>query len=302
MSKVTVIDTGSNAIRLAIAKEKGTDFELLFKHRESIRLGTDVFTLGRVSDELLAQTVAAFKRFKKISDDYKVENIKAIATSAMRDAKNQKEVVKAIFEGSGIQLDVISGERESDLVFKAIRHQMDLKKDNTLLIDIGGGSVELVAVQKGEIIKSKSFPLGTVRLLSALKEDPVAYHAPIKAIEGKLTEAINFIRELKMDFHFCVGIGGNIERMGKVNTLLTGKSNSKLITLPELIQMYDILTPFSVGKRMKEFDLKADQADVIVPAIALCIHFMQFAFTQELHVPSVGIKDGLILEELKILR
>jgi len=277
VAKVTVIDAGSNAIRLAIAKDKGPDFELLYKHRESIRLGNDVFSQGKISDELLFHTVNAFKRFKKISEEYKSDNIKAIATSAMR-------------EGSGIQLDVISGERESDLVFKAIRHQMDLKKDNALLIDIGGGSVELVAVQKGDIVKAKSFPLGTVRLLNSLKDDVVAYHSPIKAIEGKLTEAIN------------LGIGGNIERMGKVNTLLTGKDSNKLVTLPELIKMYDTLTPFSVGKRMKEFDLKSDQADVIVPAIALCIHFMQFAFAQNLHIPSVGIKDGLILEELKILR
>lgn len=304
MAKVTVIDAGSNAIRLAIAKDKGDDFELLYKHRESIRLGSDVFTQGKISDELLTHTVNAFKRFKKVSEEYKSDNIQAIGTSALRDAKNQKEVVKAIFEGSGIQLQVISGDRESDLVFKAIRHQMDLKKDNALLIDIGGGSVELVAVQKGEIIKGRSFPLGTVRLLSSLKDDPVAYHAPIKAIEGKLTEAINFIRELKMDFNFCVGIGGNIERMGKVNTVLNEKTNSnpKLVSLPELIQMYDTLTPFSIGKRMKEYDLKADQADVIIPAIALCIHFMQFAFAQDMHIPCVGIKDGLILEELKILR
>jgi len=303
VAKVTVIDTGSNAIRLAIAKDKGDDFELLYKHREPIRLGTDVFSQGRISDELLAHTVTAFKRFKKIAEEYKSDgNIKAIATSAMRDAKNQKDVVKAIFEGSGIQLDVISGDRESELVFKAIRHQMDLKKDNALLIDIGGGSVELVAVQKGEIIKGKSFPLGTVRLLSALKDDPVAYQAPIKAIEGKLTEAIQFIRDLKMDFNFSVGIGGNIERMGKVNTVITGKTNPKLVSLPELIKMYDTLTPYSLGKRMKEYDLKSDQADVIVPAIALCIHFMQFAFAQDLHIPCVGIKDGLILEELKILR
>jgi len=300
--KVTVIDAGSNAIRLAIAKDKGDEFEVLHKHREPIRLGADVFNDGKISPALLDQTVAAFKRFKKIADEFKCDNIKAIGTSALREAKNQKEVVKRIQEESGIAIDVISGDRESELVFKAICHEMDLKKDNALLIDIGGGSVELVAVEKGQIRKGKSFPLGTVRLLSLLKNNPEDYQNPLKPLEGRLAEAMAYIRDFKMNFDFCVGIGGNIERMGKVNNILTGKTNPKLVNLQELIKMYDVMAPYSLGKRMKSFDLKSDQADVIIPAIVLCIYFMQTAFAQNLHIPCVGIKDGVILEELKLIR
>ncbi len=302
MPKVAVIDTGSNAIRLAIAKDKGQGFEVLYKHREPIRLGADVFNDGKISPALLQETVLAFKRFKKICDEHNCDVIKAIATSAMRDAKNQKEVVKRIHEESGILLEVITGERESELVFKAIRYQMDLKKDNALLIDIGGGSVELVAVQKGEIIKGKSFPLGTVRLLSSLKNNVEAYYDQIKSLEPKIKEALNYIHDLKMNFNYCVGIGGNIERMGKVNCLIAESENPKEIHLQDLIKMYDALTPFSLGKRMKMIELKADQADVIMPAIVMCIYFLQTAFCQDLHVPGVGIKDGVILEELNLLR
>lgn len=302
MPKVAVIDTGSNAIRLAIAKDKGDGFEVLYKHREPIRLGADVFSEGKISPALLNETALAFKRFKKIADDQKCDSIKAIATSAMRDAKNQKEVVKKIFEESGIQLDVISGDRESELVFKAIRHEMDLKKDNALLIDIGGGSVELVAVQKGEVLRGKSFPLGTVRLLSALKNNPDAFFDPIKSLEPLLKDALSYIRDFKLNFQFCVGVGGNIERMGKVNCLIADTEDDKKVQLQELINMYDVLTPFSLGKRMKMFDLKADQADVIMPAIVLCIYFLQTAFCKDLRIPGVGIKDGVILEELKLLR
>lgn len=302
MPRVAVIDTGSNAIRLVIAKDKADGFEVLFKHRESIRLGADVFADGKISPSLLNETVTAFKKFKKIADEHKCDVIKAIATSAMRDAKNQKEVVKKIYEESGIQLEVISGDRESELVFKAIRHEMDLKKDNALLIDIGGGSVELIAVQKGEIIKGKSFPLGTVRLLSTLKKEPEAFFDPIKSIEPLIQDALSYIRDFKISFQFCVGIGGNIERMGKVNCLIADTEDVKEVHLQELINMYDVLAPFSLGKRMKMFDLKADQADVIMPAIVLCIYFLQTAFCQDLKIPGVGIKDGVILEELKLLR
>lgn len=302
MPRVAVIDTGSNAIRLVIAKDKADGFEVLFKHRESIRLGADVFADGKISSSLLNETALAFKKFKKIADEHKCDVIKAIATSAMRDAKNQKEVVKKIFEESGIQLEVISGDRESELVFKAIRHEMDLKKDNALLIDIGGGSVELIAVQKGEIIKGKSFPLGTVRLLSTLKKEPEAFFDPIKSIEPLIQDALSYIRDFKLNFQFCVGIGGNIERMGKVNCLIADTEDVKEVHLQELINMYDVLAPFSLGKRMKMFDLKADQADVIMPAIVLCIYFLQTAFCQDLKIPGIGIKDGVILEELKLLR
>lgn len=306
MSKVTVIDTGSNAIRLAIAKAKGNSYEVLYKVREPIRLGADVFSDGRISTDLLNQTVSAFKKFKKVADEHDASNIHAIATSALRDAKNQKDVVKKIFEETGIELDVITGDRESELVFKAICHMMDLKKDNALLIDIGGGSVELVATQKGQIVKSKSFPLGTVRLLSALKEKAESgtdgADNQIKTLQPMVMDALNYIKDLKMNFNFCVGIGGNIERMTKVAPFLSEKSNPRLLHLNDLIKMYDVLSPSSIGKRMKLFDLKADQADVIIPAIVMCIYFMQTAVSLDLHVPNVGIKDGVILEELKLIR
>jgi exopolyphosphatase / guanosine-5'-triphosphate,3'-diphosphate pyrophosphatase len=300
--RITVIDTGSNAIRLAIAKDKGNSFELLYKHREPIRLGTDVFNEGRISSDLLGQTVTAFKKFKKLAEEYEAPTIRAIATSALRDAKNQKEVVKKIFEETGISLDVISGDRESELVFKAICHAMDLKKDNALLIDIGGGSVELVAVEKGKIVKSRSFPMGTVRLLAALKESPADYENQIKALQPKITDALHYIQDLKMNFNFCVGIGGNIERMAKVNPILSDKALPKQLHLNDLIRMYDVLSPCSVEKRKRLFDLKSDQADVIIPAIVMCIYFMQTAVSLDLHVPNVGIKDGVILEELKLIR
>lgn len=302
MPKIAVIDAGSNAIRLVIAKDKGNGFEVLFKHRESIRLGADVFKDGKVSPALLDETVIAFKKFRKIADEHKCDSIRAVATSAMRDAKNQKEVVRKVQEETGIQIDVISGDRESELVFKAIQHEIDLKKDNALLIDIGGGSVELVAVHKGDVLRGKSFPLGTVRLLSLLKDSPGSIDDPIKTLEPLLQDALSYIRDFKLEFDYCVGIGGNIERMGKVNCLIADTEDPKKILLSELITMYDVLSPFSLGKRMKMFDLKADQADVIMPAIALCIYFLQTAFCKTLRIPGVGIKDGIVLEELKLLR
>lgn len=302
MSKITVIDAGSNAIRLAIARRsrRGSRFELIYKLREPIRLGGDVFGLGKVSPSLLKETITAFKKFKRIAKDFGCQNIKAIGTSALREAKNQKAVVKRIYEETGIELEVISGNKESQLVFKAICAEMDLKKSRALLIDIGGGSVELVGVDRGKIVKGKSFPIGTVRLLNDLRRSQKDYYDQIKAIEPRLKEALRYIRSLNMKFDYCVGIGGNMERMGKVNCIIANKHNPKNVTYNDILRMYDIVSPYSLGKRMKVFDLKSDQADVLIPAIVLSTYFMQATGCDQMKVPGVGIKDGLILQELDL--
>lgn len=302
MKRITVIDAGSNAIRLAIAQVRGDSFKILYKLREPIRLGADVFFRGKLSPAVVDQTVRAFKKFKRLSTDFESDAIYAIGTSALRDAANQKQVVERLADETGIKLKVISGARESELVFKAIRHEMDLKNGKSLLIDIGGGSVELVATRGGKKLQGRSFPIGTVRLLKKLKTDPDSYPNHIKALEPLLKNAIRFIDNSPGRFSYCVGVGGNIERMGRVNTLITGKARENRLTLNDLIRMYDVMAPYSVEKRKREFGLKTDQADVIIPAIILCIYFMQTSNTKELYIPGVGIKDGLILEELHSLR
>ena len=302
MKRITVIDAGSNAIRLAIAQARGDSFKIVYKLREPIRLGADVFSKGKISPAVVEQTVKAFKKFKRLSETFESDAIYAIATSAMRDAKNQKDILRILNEETGIRLQVISGLRESELVFKAIHHELDITQGRSLLIDIGGGSVELVATHNGRKIRGKSFPLGTVRLLKQLKTDPKNYHLRIQHLEPQLHHAEKFIQSFTGSFSYCVGIGGNIERMGRVNSIIGKKNKGFRLTLNELVRMYDILAPHSITQRQALFGLKRDQADVIVPAIVLCIYFMHFSKTKDLYVPGVGIKDGLILEELLALR
>lgn len=302
MKRITVIDAGSNAIRLAIAQAHGNSFKVVYKLREPIRLGADVFFRGKISPGVIQQTVKAFKKFKRLSETFESDAIYAIATSAMRDATNQKEVLKTLNEETGIHLKVISGTRESELVFKAIHHELDITQGRSLLIDIGGGSVELVAAHNGRKIRGKSFPLGTVRLLKHLKTNPNNYHLHIKHLEPVLNQAQRFIQSFPGQYSYAVGVGGNIERMGRVNAMISKKTKGARLTLNDLIRMYDIMAPYSIPQRKAVFGLKKDQADVIIPAIVLCIYFMQFSNTKDLYIPGVGIKDGLILEELMALR
>ncbi|MCC6138974.1 MAG: hypothetical protein IT287_10105 [Bdellovibrionaceae bacterium] len=302
MKRITVIDAGSNAIRLAIAQARGNSFKIVYKLREPIRLGADVFFKGKISPAIIAQTIKAFKKFKRLSHNFESDAIFAIGTSALRDATNQKQILSQLNQETGIRLKVISGVRESELVFKAINHELDITAGRSLLIDIGGGSVELVAAKNGKKLRGKSFPLGTVRLLKKFKPDPETYHSQIKAFEPLLKDASRFVSSFPGKFSYCVGVGGNIERMGRVSALINRKNKDDKITLNDLLRMYDLMASYSVEKRKRVFGLRADQADVILPAIVLCIYFMQFSNTKDLYIPGVGIKDGLILEELHSLR
>ena len=196
---------------------------------------------------------------------------------------------------TGIRLKVISGARESELVFKAINHEMDLRRGKSLLIDIGGGSVELVSARNGRKLRGKSFPLGTVRLLKRLRFNPDTYHNQIKTLEPLLKPALRFIESEPGIFSYCVGVGGNIERMGRVNAMISGKpKDTEKVSLNDLLRMYDLIAPCSLEKRRRLFQLKPT-ADVIVPAIVLCIYFMQSSNTRDVYSRSF-IKDGLTLK------
>lgn len=296
---ISVIDVGSNAIRLVVAEKKAGKTLVVHKHREAIRLGADVFSTGEVSPDLIEKTIEAFKKFKKISNKMGSEKIVAIGTSALRNAENRSQLIGRIEKDTGILLKTVSGQEESLLVYEAINNAVPLNQKNSLLIDIGGGSVELVAIENGRILKSQSFPLGTVRLLEKLKNSPPDT-AGFQFIEGQIKEALDFISQLSMNFDFAVGIGGNFERMLKIQRKIKEQTLDKQneLHLDQLHQMYDLAQSYSFGKRMKVFQLRSDQADVLIPALITVLCLLQAAKTQQLYVPGVGIKDSLIEQNI----
>ena len=155
MSYIAAIDIGSNAIRLAIAHLTKTGMHVSYRSREPVRLGSSVFSSGAIDDKVCKDLALALEKFKNQLENHNVQNFRAIATSAMREATNSQEVVKTLAEKTGIQVEVISGEEEARLVSTAIAQRMDLSKGKYLFIDIGGGSIELVAECDGEILKKE---------------------------------------------------------------------------------------------------------------------------------------------------
>ena len=166
MVKISAIDVGSNAMRMVIGEvDEARQVHTIENIRLPVRLGQDVFSKGYLEEKTIQQTEEVFLRFKQMAEDYDVQELRAVATSAAREAANSDLLIDRVFQTSGIEIEIISGEEEARLIHLGVAHILNLKNKRTLLIDIGGGSVDVTISHGQNIISTDSYSLGTVRLL-----------------------------------------------------------------------------------------------------------------------------------------
>lgn len=287
--KLAAIDVGSNAVRLlieeAIKKDinsPGHYFKKISLTRIPIRLGEDVFSGGKISEEKARKMVKAMKAFRLLMEVNEVEVFRACATSAMREAINGKEVQKKVKKEAKINLELISGEEEADLIFSNLDNSnFELDKTKTYLyIDVGGGSTEVTLIKKGERVRSYSFRLGSVRLLKNKVPDFV-WEDACKKIKKMVKEEKNVI---------AIGTGGNINRIFKESRLRFGEE----IKASEITKIVNEIEGYTYEDRIRKLKLKPDRADVIVPAGKIYTTFMKAGNSKTMIVPKVGLSDGII--------
>lgn len=282
------IDVGSNASRLLIKRleteSNGNQRlrKLLFL-RVPLRLGMEVFTQGKLSSEKADQFVHTMKAYRQLMKVYSVDRYRACATSAMRDSGNGKKVMKAIEKEANIKLEIISGDEESQIVYD--NHLSLLPSDgNFLYVDVGGGSTECTFIHNGERIHSHSYNVGTIRLLKG------------KVTPEAKAEMQAELREVTCGYHniTIVGSGGNINKLYR----LANKRERLADRLPieTLYKLHAALAPLSVEERMDTFSLKADRADVIVPAAEIFLAVAESVGATSIQVPNLGLADGIINE------
>jgi len=304
MPTIAAIDVGSNAIRLAIANvTTDGEYQTLLNIREPVRLGQDVFTTGSISAQTMDRTLQAFTDFKQKLSDQAVTHVKAIGTSALREASNRDSLLKTIAKATGIEISIIGGEEEARLIHQAVKQVLNLKNKVALLVDIGGGSVEVVLADDTTVLCTESYSMGSVRLLKILGE---------KAGEEKfhqlVTEYVDATqRRLKQEIgnqkiDICVGTGGSIESLGELRKELFDKNSSQKITSDELKSLVKKLRGMTVDQRIQNLRLRPDRADVIVPAAIVLQKIVQEAGVAEVAIPGIGLKDGLLLESIAELR
>lgn len=299
ISRIAAIDIGSNGIRMSVARvRKPHDFDVIKTYRASIRLGADVFSTKRIHPETLAQMVNAFTEFQKIAQQYKVNAIRAVATSAMREATNAASCIKHLEETTGLAIETISGIEEAKLIHLAVSHAVHLRGKKTLLMDIGGGSVELSVSRNDSLEKTKSFPLGTVRLLSEFNnsEESPSYFTMMRSLLKREPTIESYLKnQVHADgIDQFIGTGGNIEALGKLRKKILYSTNAHEVSCSELDALLLTLMSLSPKERVKQLKLKPYRADVILPAALLLRTVFEHIRPQKILIPFVGLKEGLL--------
>lgn len=278
------IDIGSNAVRLLFSHVHEQNGKAIFKKGElirlPIRLGDDSFTKQEISQEKADKLVTAMKGFAELIKVFDVKGFKACATSAMRDAKNGDDIIKRIKRESGLDVEIIDGKTEAATIFSNHVEELLDPKHAYLYIDVGGGSTELTLISAGKALASKSFNIGTIRLLcdKVDKEEWENFKTWIK----KNTAGIKPLS--------AIGSGGNINKLFK----MTGKKENKYIAYDKLKDMSDMLNSYTYEERITVLGLNPDRADVIIPATKIVLTTMKHADIEKILVPQIGLSDGII--------
>lgn len=282
--RYAAIDIGSNAVRLLIADIIQNDKEVSFKKntliRVPLRLGDDAFLEKNISEKKTEELVKTMIAFRHLMDVYKVTDYMACATSAMREAKNGQHIVRRINKEAVIDLEIVGGQREANIIYASHIELSLERKKNYLYIDVGGGSTELSVFSDGELIASRSFNLGGIRILD--NQDKAETWAEMKEW---VRSNVRHYKNLS-----GIGTGGNINKLFR---MADGKDNDP-ITFAKLQSLYTYLNSFSLKDRINVLGLNSDRADVIIPAAEIYLTVMKWAGVKQIYVPRVGLVDGVI--------
>ena len=294
---VACVDTGSNAIRFLIAEFLSpTGFEPAHYERVPIRLGHQVFLNGQLSDESMDAAVEAFCGFRRQLSSMDVQHCRAVATSAVREAKNGAVLVDRIHGESGIELEVISGSEEARLVHLAVSSRVDLSKDHWVLCDVGGGSVEVSLVDDLGMLWAESHTMGSVRLLEVLSgsdSDP-------KRFQRLLTEYVSVLNLPTPATYLkpagFIATGGNIETLSRLSATVTEETPVSRLSVEDLRASIEHLSTLSYRDKIEKLGLRDDRADVIVPAAMVYLRVAEVCGVDNILVPHVGVKEGIVLD------
>ncbi|MCB0477129.1 MAG: exopolyphosphatase [Crocinitomicaceae bacterium] len=284
--KYGAIDIGTNAARLLIGEISPSNKHEIVKKisytRIPLRLGYDVFENGEISPRKEKEFLKTIQAFKLISEVFDVKELRACATSAMREAENGKDIQKRIKKATGVDIEIIGGKEEGDLIISSFELLDFDHRSPFIVIDVGGGSTEISMFNRGKKVNSRSFNVGTIRLLK-------------NKVKKGVWEDIN--EYIKDNFHMTkkakvFATGGNINKIHK----LFGLQYMQPIYTDQLMDFHDEVKPLSISKRIEKYQLKEDRADVIVPAMEIYTKVLKKMSCGRVYVPKIGLSDGIIYD------
>ena len=286
MRKIAAIDIGSNAVRMLICYVISSEGEYVFQKnsyiRLPIRLGEDSFKNGIISNAKIILLTNAILSFKYIMKVHGVKDYKIYATSALRESRNSKEVISIVKKNTDLKIELITGLKEAKTISKGNSLEKIEFNKTFLYVDVGGGSTEFSILRKDKEKISRSFKIGTVRLLNNLVDDSM-----LMDVKNWLKSNIDNDDKIKL-----FATGGNINKIQS----MTGSKSGKPISYLSIKDLSNTLMEFNYQERMMKFDLNPDRADVIIPALKIFITTMEFVKANKIFVPKSGLVDGMINE------
>ncbi|NCX97775.1 MAG: Ppx/GppA family phosphatase [Planctomycetia bacterium] len=304
--RLAAIDIGSNSVRLFVAEAlRGGAYRILDEEREPTRLGRSVSAEGRLDEETMDRTVAALRSFKEIAAGYQVTALRTIATCAVREARNGPEFCRRVREQVGLEVEVISGEREARLAFASVQHAFDLTGRNVVMADIGGGSTEIVFATGNLIESIFSTPLGVVRLTEQFGLGEGTDAAALQRGLGELDAGIANVLKKQTTRplfapHFLVGCGGTFTTLAEL--VMAGKREADLpvagyrVSHAEVRHLLDRLKKIPLRIRRTLTGMTPDRADIILAGLSIIDALMKRFRVNLLMVHTRGVRDGLVRE------
>ncbi len=295
---IATVDIGSNATRVVLVKGEPLDSKnrqnLILKKRFALRLGTDVFQIGHISSEKMQQVMMVFKEIKDYFYQYKVGKYKIIATSAFRDAKNHKQLVQEIYDKFQLKVDVIDGKEEARIISSSLlRRKLAPATHSSLLMDIGGGSLEVSIANDEKIDFVTSLNVGTLRLIEdigtgQLRKD---YYSMLDKIDN-----IFLTCPPPKKKSIILGTGGNFRRIGRIRKLLLGLPEDDLILRKDVPTLIGMIMDLDPEHFMKAFAMKEENVPVVLPALLMIQRILHFWPANEIVIPKISLNHGLVDE------
>ncbi len=283
IKKIAAIDIGSNAMRLLINnvfEYKGIKyFKKVDIVRVPIRLGTEAFKHKAISEHTSGRLLNAMHAYKNLMEAHEITKYRGCATSAMREAENGLSLIQQIKDETGINIEIIDGKEEAEIIYANHIEKLIDDKKAYLYVDVGGGSTEITFFDNGKTINSKSFNIGTIRILNDMVSTPMWQEMKVwleENIQGRTLELI--------------GSGGNINKVAKISR----KDPKKPLNYDYLNSFFKMLQSYTYEERIVELDLNPDRADVIIPAMTIFTNIMKWTKAKQIYVPKIGLADGII--------
>jgi len=304
VTRYGVVDIGSNGIRMILAEVQAGQVQILAARREHVRLGEDVYQHGEISENGMAAVVAATRGFSQDFQAASVQQTKVIATAATREASNRDQLVARVKQAAGIDVEVISGDREVWLLCLAVQGQIDMGSGRSLVLDLGGGSVELGTVDCGNV-RGASFPLGALRLLRKTLDTTGSdsgqdlIESLSQQIEAQRDELSAVLQVLQTPFQRYVAVGGSIETLGdlaKQEDDTFDRDGVLAVSLATVRAWQVRLAQLPPRERQARYNLPPERVDTIVPAAMVTTFIGELANVKDVRIPRVDLRHGLLRE------